>query len=392
MPERGFTTRALDAWRLIDDVAEHAASPPIYQSATFIFDDIDSFASVGQTKTTGGYLYSRWANPTVEAFARTLAALEGAEATACFSSGMAAITCALQTHLQQSDHVVSSAQLYGGTHGLYTALLARAGVEVTKVNVSDVGAIEDAFTERTKVLYCETISNPTMNVADLDALAKIAGAHGALFIVDSTFTPPALLRPLEHGADVVCHSATKYIAGHADVTAGVASGSAQAVAAMRALSMDTGAILSPFEAWLAARGLQTLDLRMDRICSNSLALAQMLEAHPAVERVHYPGLPSHPDHELATQLLGNRFGGMLSFEVAGGVEGGRRVLERVRVAAAAASLGATQTLIVHPASVTHTQLTSEQRHAVGIADGMIRLSVGIEDQADLLGDFDQALG
>jgi methionine-gamma-lyase len=230
-----------------------------------------------------------------------------------------------------------------------------------------------------------------MNVADLDALSKLAASHGATFVVDATFTPPPLLRPLEHGVDLVCHSATKYISGHADVTAGVVSGRAELVSPIRLLGLDLGGMLAPFEAWLAARGLQTIDLRLERICSNALAVAEMLERHPGVQRVHYPGLASHPDHDLALSLLGARFGGMLAFEVEGGVEGGRRFLERVRVAAPAASLGSTKTLVVHPASVTHTQLSREQREEIGITDGMVRVSVGIEDQADLLGDFDQAL-
>jgi methionine-gamma-lyase len=387
----GFTTRALKAWELLDDVTQHAASPPVYQTSTFIFDDMADFAAVAQAKISDGYLYSRWANPTVDAFTRTVALLEGADATAAFGSGMAAITGALLPFVRHGDHIVSSSYLYGGTHALHGDVLARAGVEVTKVDIGDHAAVDAAFTDRTKILYCETLGNPTMNVADLDALAKIASAHEALFVVDSTFTPPALLRPLEHGADLVCHSATKYIAGHGDVTAGVVSGSAELVREVRLLGLDTGAVLAPFEAWLAARGVQTLDLRMDRICSNAIALASMLESHPGVQRVYYPGLSSHPDHDLATRLLSERFGGMLAFEVDGGVEGGKRFLQSVRVAARAASLGSTKTLVVHPASVTHTQLTSEQREAAGVTDGMVRVSVGIEDASDLLEDFDQAL-
>lgn len=391
MADKGFTTRALEAYRLQDRVEQHGISPAIYQSATFVFDDIEDFAAVAESKIGGGYLYTRWANPTVEAFARTFASLEGAEATACFGSGMAAIMGALLGCVSHGDHIVSASQLYGGTHGLYASVMARAGVEVTTCDVADHGALDAAFRPATKVLYCETIGNPTMNVADLDALAKIASSHGATFIADSTFTPPVLLRPLEHGVDLVVHSATKYIGGHGDAMAGVVSGDAGQIAHIRHLAIDTGGILAPFEAWLMARGLQTLDLRVARTCSNAMALATLLEAHPGVERVFYPGLGSHPDHELATRLLGDRFGGMLAFEVAGGVAGGRRFLERVRVAGAAASLGATKTLVVHPASVTHTQLTAEQRRAVGVSDGMVRVSVGIEDEADLLEDFDQAL-
>lgn len=389
--DEGFTTRAVGAWRRIDQIRQHAASPPIYQTATFIFDDVDDFAAVGQTKTSGGYLYSRWANPTVDALSRTVADLEGAEATACFASGMAAIHGVFSALVDQGDHVVSSARLYGGTHGLFASLPGRFGVSVTKVDVRDVASVEAAFTDRTKILYCETISNPTMDVADLAALSAIARARGVLFVVDATFTPPCVLRPLEHGADLSIHSATKYIGGHSDVTAGVVSGAAAIVDRVRHLQLDTGGILAPFEAWLTARGLQTLDLRFSRISESALALAQMLAGHPGVARVLYPGLPSHPDHMLASRLLGGRYGGMLAFECSGGYDAGRKFLERVRVAAPAASLGSTKTLVVHPPSVTHTQLTSEQREAVGITEGMVRVSMGIEDARDLLADFDEAL-
>ena len=388
--KRGFSTRAVGDWKGTPDVKQHPASPPLYQAATFIFDDIDDFASVAQTKISGGYLYSRWANPTVDSLGRVIASLEGADATACFGSGMGAIAGTLFALLQQGDHVVAAAQLYGGTHGLFGTGLARAGITVSTADVGDHGAIDAAFTERTKVLYCETIGNPTMNVADVDALASIARAHNATFVVDATFTPPVLLRPLEHGADLVCHSATKYLGGHGDVTGGVVSGDAERIAVIRRLAIDTGGQMAPFDAWLVARGVQTLVLRVDRICQSAMTLARALEDHPSVRRVLYPGLESHPDHALARKLLGERFGGMLAFDV-GDAASGRTFLERVRIAAPAASLGGTKTLVVHPASVTHTQLTPEQRAAIGLTEGMVRVSVGIEDVDDLIADFEQAL-
>ena len=386
----GFSTRAVGGWRHTPDVRQHPASPPLYQAATFIFDDIDDFASVAQTKISGGYLYSRWANPTVDALGTVVSSLEGAEATACFASGMGAIAGTLFSLLRSGDHIVAAAQLYGGTHGLFGTALARAGVSVTTADVSDHGAIDDAFTPATKVLYCETIGNPTMNVADIDALAAIARAHDVAFVVDATFTPPVMLRPLEHGADLVCHSATKYLGGHGDVTGGVVSGDAERIAAIRHLAIDTGGQMAPFDAWLIARGVQTLVLRVERICQNALVLARALEDHPAVSRVLYPGLESHPDHALARKLLADRFGGMLAFDV-GDAAAGRRFLERVRIAAPAASLGGTKTLVVHPASVTHTQLTPEKRAAIGLTEGMVRVSVGIEDIDDLIADVEQAL-
>lgn len=386
----GFTTRAVRGAKRAAEVRQRPLSPPIHQAATFAFEDMDEFAAVGQTKISGGYLYSRWANPTVDGLAETVASLEGAEATACFSSGMAAIHGVLVTLLGAGDHVVAATPLYGGTHALLAKVLPRLGVHATLVDVTDHDAVEAAFTERTRVLYAETIGNPSLPVADLDALAAIARAHGATFVVDATFTPPSILRPVEHGVDVSIHSATKYIGGHADVTAGVASGDAETIARIRHMQIDVGGILAPFEAWLCARGIQTLALRMDRICTNALAVARALEANPAVRRMIYPGLESHPQHALAAKLLGDRFGGMTGFEV-DGLGAGRQVLERVRITSPAASLGGTSTLIVHPASITHTQLSPEQRAAAGITDGLIRLSVGIEDADDLIADLEQAL-
>jgi cystathionine beta-lyase/cystathionine gamma-synthase len=389
--ELGFNTRALGAWKNIDEVRQRAPSPPIYQAATFIFDDMEEFAAIGQSKISGGYLYSRWANPTVDAVAKTIASLEGAEATACFASGMAAISTTLYTLARSGDHIVASKELYGGTHGVFGKMLPRAGVTATLVDTSDHDEVAAAFTGKTVALYAETITNPTMSVADVDALAAIARAHGVPLVVDATFTPPCALRPLEHGADLVVHSATKYLSGHSDVTAGVVSGRADDVARIRHTLIESGGILAPFEAWLLGRGVQTLSLRFERISDNALALARALEEDARVERVLYPGLESHPHHGLARKLLGERFGGMLAFVLAGGYEAGRRFMERARLASPAASLGGTKTLVVHPASITHTQLSREEREAIGIADGMIRVSVGIEDIDDLISDFEQAL-
>lgn len=390
--KRGFTTRALSSWRAVDHPpGSRPVSPPVYQAATWAFDDLEHFADVGRRKIEGGYLYTRWANPTTDAVAATIASLEGADATACFGSGMAAINAAVRAFVAAGDHVVSASQLYGGTHGLFGHSLPKAGVSSSRIDIHDLAAIEGAFTPQTKVLYCETIGNPTVDVADLDALATIAHDHEALLIVDATFTPPSMFRPLERGVDLVVHSATKYLAGHSDVTAGVVSGRADLVAAVRLDGIETGAVLAPFESWLLGRGLQTLALRTDRICDNAIAIARYLEDHAKVERVFYPGLSSHPDHDLAKRLFGERFGGMMAFDV-GTSAAGRALLEGLDVIAPAASLGGTKSLIVHPASITHTQLSREERAAYGITDGMIRLSVGIEDVDDLLEDLDGALG
>jgi methionine-gamma-lyase len=389
--DRGFTTRSVHAGRQPEPVVEEAGAPPIYQAAPFIFTDMEQFAAVGKSKIAGGYLYSRWANPTVDALARTIASLEGAEASAAFASGMGAIHATVASAVRSGEHVVSARQIYGGTFSLFNEILPRTGVDVTFVDITDHDAVRDAFGDTTKVLYFETIGNPTLPVADVEALATIAHERGASVIVDATFTTPYLYTALEHGVDLVVHSATKYLGGHSDVTAGVVSGSGEAIAHIRHLGIDYGGTLAPFEAWLTARGVQTLALRMERICANALAVSSALESHPNVERVRYPGLPSHPHHELAKRQFPRGSGGMLTLEVSGGIPAGRRVLERVRIASAAASLGGTKTLILHPASITHTQVPRETREAIGITDGLLRVSVGIEDPDDLIADLREAL-
>ena len=388
---RGFTTRSVHGSRPTEPVVEEPASVPIYQSAPFIFSDMEQFAAVGKTKIAGGFLYTRWGNPTVEALARTIASLEGAEASACFASGMGAIHATVASCAKAGEHIVAARQIYGGTFGLFNEIFPRTGIDVTFVNVTDHDDIASAFRDITRVLYFETIGNPTLPVADVAALSALAHARGATVIVDATFTTPYLMSALELGADLAVHSATKYLGGHSDVTAGVVSGTGEAIARIRHLGIDYGGCLAPLDAWLTIRGVQTLSLRMDRICANALTLATALERHPGVERVTYPGLPSHPQHELAKKLLRRGFGGMLTFEVAGGIPAGRRVLERVHVASPAASLGGTKTLIVHPASITHTQLSRPEREASGITDGLMRVSVGIEDPEDLITDLEEAL-
>ena len=389
--DRGFTTRSVHVGRMNEPVVEEAGAVPIYQAAPFIFSDMERFAAIGKSKISGGYLYSRWANPTVDALARTIASLERAEASAAFASGMGAIHATVASSVRSGEHVVSARQIYGGTFGLFNEIMPRTGVDVSFVDITDHVEVAAAFRDTTRVLYFETIGNPTLPVADVEALAAIAHEHGATVIVDATFTTPYLFTALEHGVDLTVHSATKYLGGHSDVTAGVVSGTAEAIGRIRHLGIDYGGTLAPFEAWLTQRGVQTLSLRMERICLNALAVATALEQHSSVERVRYPGLPSHPQHELAKRQFPRGAGGMLTIEVAGGIPAGRRVLERVRVASAAASLGGTKTLILHPASITHTQVPREAREAIGITDGLLRISIGIEDQEDLIADFVEAL-
>ena len=388
--ERGFTTRAVHTWREAEPVRQEPAAVPLYQTAPFVFDDMEEFAAVGKSRISGGYLYTRWGNPTVDAFTSTVASLEGAEASAGFASGMGAIHATLASLVTAGDRILSAKQIYGGTYGLYREVFARGGVEVDLVDITDLDAVHAGFREETRVLYFEVIGNPALAVADVDALVAIAREHSVTVVVDGTFTPPYLYRPIEHGVDLVVHSATKYIGGHSDVTAGVVSGTAEAIARVRNLGIEMGGVLAPFEAWLALRGIQTLALRMDRACANAVAVATALEGHHGVERVLYPGLPSHPQHELAAKQLPKGFGAMLACEVAGGIEAGRRAMERVRVFLPAASLGGTRSLIVHPASVTHSKLSREAREAAGVTDGLMRLAVGIEDPEDLIADLERA--
>jgi len=389
MEERGFTTRALRTEVELGDA--RSVSVPIYQTATFSFDDPEGLADTIRRGKDAGFVYSRWHNPTRAALEQVIADLERGERAVSFASGMAAISTTLAALLRGGDHAVSSPSLYGGAFSLMTKLLPRWGIEAT---IADSHRVEDmvaALRDDTKVCYTETIGNPNVPVPDLEALAKACRDRGVLLVVDNTFASPYLCNPLALGADVVVHSTTKYLGGHHDLTGGIAVGGHDVLGAVREMSVDLGGIAAPLDAWLVLRGVQTLALRMERHTENGLALAQMLEAHEKVERVWYPGLASHPDHELAGRILPRGAGGMMSFELTGGLDAGRRFQEALEVALVAASLGGTHTLATHPPTVTHTQLTPEQRRDLGISDGLIRVSVGIEDEADILEDFERAL-
>ncbi|MGH2691755.1 MAG: trans-sulfuration enzyme family protein [Actinomycetota bacterium] len=389
MAERGFTTRAL---RTEVELGEaKSVSVPIYQTATFSFDDPEGLAdTIGRGKDAG-FVYSRWHNPTRAALEDVVADLERGERAVSFGSGMAAITTTLAALLRTGDHAVSSPSLYGGAYSVMTKLLPRWGIEATLAASHRVEDMVAALRDDTKVCYTETIGNPNVPVPDLEALARSCREREILLVVDNTFASPYLCNPLAMGVDVVVHSTTKYLGGHHDLIGGIAVGGHDVLGDVREMSIDLGGIAGPLDAWLVLRGVQTLALRMERHTENGLALAQMLEAHEKVERVWYPGLASHPDHEVAGRILPKGAGGMMSFELAGGLDAGRRFQESLEVALVAPSLGGTHTLATHPPTVTHTQLTPEQRQALGISDGLIRVSVGIEDQADILEDFERAL-
>jgi len=386
----GFTTRAIRAATRVPRVDQAPSSVPIYQAATFASADADELGEV----TTGrrpGYVYARLGNPTVDVLADAFAALHGADAGFAAATGMAAIHLAVASQVAAGDRIVATRALYGTTRSLFSTVLARAGVSTALVDVTDLDAVEAALSgSRARVLYLETISNPTLVVPDLAALADLAHHHGATVVVDNTFASPYLCRPLAHGADLVVESATKYIAGHSDVLAGVVAGRRSLVDAVRALHVDTGGTLAPFSAFLVLRGLPTLAIRMERHGATAALLAALLESNPGVSRVWYPAFPSHPQHAIASRQLSGG-GGMLAVELAGGAPAGRAFIDALRIPERTASLGSIHTIVVHPPSTTHRQLSPDQLVEAGIAPGLLRVSVGLEDAADLCSDFEGAL-
>jgi cystathionine beta-lyase/cystathionine gamma-synthase len=387
---RGFATRAIRAAHRLPVVEQTPTSVPIYQSVTFSAADAEELGAVA-TRQIPGYAYGRLDNPTVVAFASAVAELEGAEAGFAFASGMAAIHAALGTLVSAGDRIVATRASYGTTRALLDGAFRRLGVASEFVDVTDHAAVETALAARpTRILYAETIANPTIVVADHVALADLAHRYGATYIVDNTFASPYLCRPIELGADLVVESATKYLAGHSDVMAGVVSGTAGLVHRVRDFEVDTGASLDPHAAFLAMRGLSTLALRMERHSATAAALGAWLERQEGVARVWHPSLASHPEHEVAGRQLALG-GGMLAFELTGGRPAGAAFIDRLEIPARTASLGSVFSIVTHPPSTTHRQLDEEALAAAGITAGLLRCSVGLEDLDDLLGDFGQAL-
>jgi methionine-gamma-lyase len=386
----GFSTRAIRAATRAPQVDQRPNSVPIYQSVTFSSADADELGEV-LTGRRPGYAYARIGNPTDETLAAAVAELHGAEAGFVFATGMAAIHAALLSVLGTGDRIVCTRAVYGSTRSLLTNVLGGIGIRTEFVDVTDLAATEAALAaEPARLLYVETISNPTIVVADLQALAQLAHRHGAILIVDNTFASPYLCRPLELGADLVVESATKFISGHSDVLAGVAVGSQERIARLRAVQTDTGASLAPFAAFLVLRGLTTLALRMERHSATATALAAWLERQAGVERVYHPALPSHPQASIARRQL-RLGGGMLAFELAGGRPAGRAFIDALTIPERTASLGSIHTIVAHPPSTTHRQLSDEELASAGIAAGLLRCSVGLEDLEDLQADFAQAL-
>lgn len=371
-------------------VSPRPAVPPIYQTSVFVYDDLAQVDDIQEGRKEG-FLYTRYSNPNHRGFELTVADLEGAEDAVCMASGMGSISAALLALVSSGDHIVAARELYGGTYGLLANEVSRLGVSTSFVDPADPSAVEAAFTPHTRVLYLETISNPTVRVTDIAALSNLAHRRGATVIVDNTFASPYLVQPLALGADLCIHSATKYISGHSSLTGGVVVGPSDLIRQIRKTAISLGATMSPFDAWLATMGLKTLALRMERCSSNALKLAEYLSKSPAVTHVNYPGLKTHPRHDLACFIMPRGFGGMLSFEVQGGAEGASRVMASLRLCPIVPSLAGTSTTTSHPAKTSHRSMPAERRAELGITDGLIRVSTGIEDVEDIIADFGQAL-
>lgn len=384
-----IATRCVHAGQHADPLTG-SLTTPLYQTSTFVFTS----AEQGARRFAGeepGYVYTRLGNPTQAALEEKVADLERGEAAVAFGSGMGAISAVVMALVSSGDHVVYGDAIYGCTFSFLHEVMGKFGVSSTAVDCSDPAAVEAAVRPNTKVLLLETPANPTMKLADLTEMVRIARKHHLTLVVDNTFMSPYLQRPLELGADVVVHSATKYIGGHGDVIAGIAVGRRALMDEIRMTTLkNVGSVIAPFDAWLLLRGLKTLHVRMDRHSQNALAVAQFLESHPAVARVYYPGLPSFPQYALACSQM-DGFGGIISFELKGGLQAGIGLLNGVQICQVAVSLGDADTLIQHPASMTHAVVPPEDRIKMGISDGLVRLSVGLEDPTDLIEDLRQAM-
>ena len=375
-----FDTKVVRAG-ISPDPSTGAIVPPVYQSATYVLEE------VGKDK---GYDYTRASNPTREILENNLAALDGGEYGICYSSGMSAVD-SLMKILKSGDHIICSDDVYGGVSRLFNNLIVNYNISFSYVNSSNSKEVEDAIQDNTKLIWIETPTNPLLKVTDLDAVGKIAKNHGILYGVDSTFSTPALLRPLEYGADITMHSTTKYLSGHNQIIGGVLiTNNEELNEKFKFIQKSVGAVPSPFDCWLTLLGIKTLSVRMQRHCENAQTIAQFLEDHPKVEKVTYPGLPSHPQHDIAREQM-DGYSGMISMELKGGIPSGIALMNSLKLCSLAESLGAVETMITHPATMTHADVPKEERLARGLTDGLVRLSVGIEDKKDIIHDLDQAL-
>ncbi len=384
LDEYGFATRAVREGHHRTNEGEN--SEPIFPTSSYVFSSAAEAAARFAGEQAGN-IYSRFTNPTVRTFEERLAAMEGAECCVATASGMSAITATCIGLLKTGDHIVSSSSIFGTTTVLFERFLAKLGIETTFVELSDVNAWQHAIRAETKLLFLETPSNPLAELADIAALAQIAHRHDCLLVVDNCFCTPALQQPLALGADIIIHSATKYLDGQGRCVGGAVCGTREVVGdSVYGFLRTAGPTMSAFNAWVFLKGLETLQLRMHAHCANAIVLAQWLEQHAAVERVYYPGLESHPQHRLAKQQQ-TGFGGIVSFELKGGKEAGWKLIDATRMISITANLGDTKTTITHPATTTHGRLTPEQREAAGISDRLVRIAVGLEDIEDIKADL-----
>ncbi|AKN32576.1 methionine gamma-lyase [Clostridium carboxidivorans P7] len=385
----GFSTKAIHGGSSKNDVG--SAATPIYQTSTFIFDSAEQGGKIF-SGAEDGYRYSRFGNPTNKVLEEKLAILEGSESCISAASGIGAISTALWTTLKCGDHVISCSTIYGDTSALLNTGLKKYGVEIDFVDMAEPENVRKAMKKNTRVVYIETPANPTLKISDIKSISEIAHENkNCIVMVDNTFCTPYIQRPLELGADVVLHSGTKFLNGHGDVVAGFILGSEDFIKEARlGVQKLTGAILSPFDSYLIIRGLKTLPLRMEKHCANAMAVSEFLEKHPAVEKVYYPGLKSFNQYDLAQKQM-SLSGAIIAFELAGGIESGRTLMNNLNICRLAVSLGDTETLIQHPASMSHSVCSKEERLSAGISDGLVRLAVGLEDAKDIIEDLRQAL-
>ena len=386
----GFATRAIHHGYNPQDY-HGALNPPIFMSSTFGFRDSDHGTELFSGDAEG-YFYHRAGNPTVSVLENRLAELEGAEAGIATSSGMGAITAAFWTLLNSGDEIIADKTLYGCTFSVLQHHIGRFGVKTTFIDMSNPDELARAISGNTRIVYCETPANPNMRLVDIAAIAEICKQYDASFIVDNTYCTPYLQRPIELGADIVVHSATKYLGGHGDLLAGAVIANREMIDQIRSVGLVemNGAIISSLDAFLIMRGLKTLQLRMDRHSQTALKLAKLLQDHPAVDIVYYPGLDSSPFHQLASRQM-SQYGGMIALELKGGIEAGRNFMDALQLVTSAVSLGDAETLVQHPASMTHAKYEPEEREKHGFTDGLIRISVGLEDYDDLATDMSDAL-
>ncbi len=384
---QNFETKAIRTQTERSQFFEH--STPMYVTSSFVFEDAEDMrASFAEEKERN--LYSRFSNPNTSEFVDKMVALEGAESGYAFATGMAAIYSTFAALLSSGDHIVSCRSVFGSTHSLFTKYFPKWNIETSYFKANETDTIESLIQENTKILYVETPTNPGVDILDLEYLGQLAKKHGLIFIVDNCFATPYLQTPIQYGADVVVHSATKLIDGQGRVLGGVAVGKEELIREIYLFSRNTGPALSPFNAWVLSKSLETLPVRVERHCENALKVAEFLEAHPQVNLVRYPFLSSHPQHEIAKQQM--KLGGnIVAFEVKGGIAAGRQFLNNIQMCSLSANLGDTRTIVTHPASTTHSKLSEEDRLEVGITDGLVRCSVGLENVNDIINDINQAL-